>query len=179
MNYIKKWQEILKAEGYGANLNPRYFGLFGKKTLEASVLAMGKTKKPNTENFSYDEFKSNGEEIPIEYWDNIQDVMDKLEIVRKLLGNKPIVVRSGYRSPRYNAAIGGAKGSQHLYGKAADVYIRGFPCYELAKKVYDEKKYLFKGYGLGSNVNVHFDTRNNNAEWWYIYKTWASWERNK
>ena len=34
---------------------------------------------------------------------------------------KPIIVTSGYRSVRLNAAVGGARSSQHVYGQAADI----------------------------------------------------------
>lgn len=34
---------------------------------------------------------------------------------------KPIIVDSGYRCPKLNTAVGGAKTSQHLYGQAADI----------------------------------------------------------
>ena len=43
-----------------------------------------------------------------------------LEPLRKLWG-VPIRVNSGYRSPEVNKAIGGAKGSQHMSGEAADI----------------------------------------------------------
>ena len=42
-----------------------------------------------------------------------------LEPLRLLVG--PLRVNSGYRSAEVNKAIGGAKGSQHLTGEAADV----------------------------------------------------------
>jgi hypothetical protein len=35
----------------------------------------------------------------------------------------PIHVRSGYRCPRLNKAVGGAKTSQHVKGEAADIYV--------------------------------------------------------
>lgn len=35
----------------------------------------------------------------------------------------PIRVTSGYRSVRLNAAVGGAKGSQHVLGQAADLTV--------------------------------------------------------
>lgn len=38
----------------------------------------------------------------------------------------PIRITSGYRSPRLNAAVGGAKSSHHLRGMAAD--ITSVPC---------------------------------------------------
>lgn len=42
-----------------------------------------------------------------------------LEPARLVLG--PLAVSSGYRSAPVNAAVGGAKMSAHLYGRAADV----------------------------------------------------------
>ena len=48
-----------------------------------------------------------------------------LEMVRMLLG-APIVISSGYRSPRVNRAVGGAANSQHLTGQAADFICPGF-----------------------------------------------------
>lgn len=35
--------------------------------------------------------------------------------------NRPIIVNSGYRSPELNAAVKGAKNSQHMAGEAADI----------------------------------------------------------
>ena len=43
-----------------------------------------------------------------------------LELVRKELGNKPILISSGYRSPALNAAVGGRSSSQHILGQAVD-----------------------------------------------------------
>jgi uncharacterized protein YcbK (DUF882 family) len=47
-------------------------------------------------------------------------LVDVLERIRALTGN-PLVITSGYRSPTTNRAVGGAKLSQHLYGRAADI----------------------------------------------------------
>lgn len=35
---------------------------------------------------------------------------------------QPIIVTSGYRCPKLNAAVGGAKASQHMLGQAADIH---------------------------------------------------------
>lgn len=43
-----------------------------------------------------------------------------MELVRKELGNRPILISSGYRSAALNKAVGGAQGSQHLLGQAVD-----------------------------------------------------------
>jgi len=48
------------------------------------------------------------------------DAMDKLQSLRNRLG-KPLIVRSAYRSPRHNRAVGGAKASKHTDGIAFDI----------------------------------------------------------
>ena len=40
-------------------------------------------------------------------------------------GDAPIVINSGYRSEAVNKAVGGAKGSNHLTGCAADIRVAG------------------------------------------------------
>ena len=41
------------------------------------------------------------------------------------LGEVPIIINSGYRSEAVNKAVGGAKGSNHLTGCAADIRVAG------------------------------------------------------
>lgn len=43
-----------------------------------------------------------------------------MEMVRELLGDAPILVSSGYRSPELNMLVNGQHGSQHLLGEACD-----------------------------------------------------------
>lgn len=53
--------------------------------------------------------------------ENIEALVENvLDPAREKLG-APIVVNSGYRCPRHNAAVGGVKNSQHMKGEAADV----------------------------------------------------------
>ena len=47
-------------------------------------------------------------------------IINVLDPLREIYG-RPIRVNSGYRSPLVNAAVGGAKNSDHLYGMAADI----------------------------------------------------------
>lgn len=49
-----------------------------------------------------------------------------LEPFRRHLG-EPLVISSGYRCPRLNAAVGGVANSQHLKGEAADIRIPRVP----------------------------------------------------
>lgn len=45
-----------------------------------------------------------------------------LEPLRQHIG-KPVVISSGYRCPKLNAAVGGVSNSQHMKGEAADLRI--------------------------------------------------------
>ena len=47
-----------------------------------------------------------------------------LDPLREKLG-KPVIVTSGWRPPKLNKAVGGSSTSNHLYGCAADVHIKG------------------------------------------------------
>jgi zinc D-Ala-D-Ala carboxypeptidase len=51
--------------------------------------------------------------------ENLKLLCVYLERVRELLGT-PIIVRSGYRSPKVNAAVGGSAHSAHMQGLACD-----------------------------------------------------------
>ena len=53
-----------------------------------------------------------------------------LEPIRKGLA-RPIRISSGYRSTELNKAIGGAKNSQHIEGKAADITVQGMDTNDL------------------------------------------------
>lgn len=51
------------------------------------------------------------------------EAMDKLQSLRDRLG-KPLIIRSAYRSPEHNRAVGGATRSKHMEGTAFDVALR-------------------------------------------------------
>lgn len=75
-----------------------------------------------------------------------------LEVLRHQAGGRPLRIVSGYRSPSYNASVGGARRSQHLYGRAADVpsgYCR----------VADAIRAGFTGIGVHYGWVVHVDVR--------------------
>ena len=57
---------------------------------------------------------------PAEVLDNMKRLAAGLEEVRAVLGNKPMRINSGYRSPKLNRAVGGARLSAHMAGYAAD-----------------------------------------------------------
>lgn len=57
---------------------------------------------------------------PPEILARLKTTAGQMERVRDLLGARPIVVSSAYRSPAVNRAAGGAKTSAHLEGWAVD-----------------------------------------------------------
>ena len=60
---------------------------------------------------------------------------EMLERIRSTL-DAPVIVTSGYRSPQVNIAVGGATGSDHTQGHAADIVapIFGTP-YDIARRL--------------------------------------------
>ena len=92
-----------------------------------------------------------------------------LQCIREHFG-KPITITSGYRTAAHNAAVGGAKSSQHLLGRAADIRVQGIPVEQLA--AYAETCLPGTG-GIGRYPPragravgwVHVDTRPAKSRW--------------
>lgn len=70
---------------------------------------------------------------------------------------QPLNVTSGYRSPERNAAVGGAKGSQHMHGNAVDIDVSGMSTDERRKLIELAQAQGFTGVGIYDN-SLHFDT---------------------
>ena len=60
--------------------------------------------------------------------------MHALQIARDTV-SKPFVINSAYRSPRYNAKIGGVKNSYHTKGMAFDISLRGHDKHQLVNEL--------------------------------------------
>ena len=56
---------------------------------------------------------------------NLQRLAEFLERVREVLGGKPVMVNSAYRSKAVNDAVGSSDRSQHRLGCAADIRVPG------------------------------------------------------
>jgi zinc D-Ala-D-Ala carboxypeptidase len=65
----------------------------------------------------------------------VEKILDPL---REKLGI-PVVINSGYRSPKVNASVGGARNSQHVKGEAADFIVPGLSVSEVVSKVREMK----------------------------------------
>ena len=76
----------------------------------------------------------------------------------------PVVVTSGYRCPVHNEAVGGVNNSQHIYGRAADIYVPGMSQAALLALVREMtvNEDIYAGYAYAiknSKRAVHVDVR--------------------
>lgn len=92
---------------------------------------------------------------------NLAKTAGNMVAVRLLLGNKPIIVSSGYRSPALNAVVGGSDTSAHTLGFAVDFTCPGFGTpLQIAKYIeqsglqYDQLIHEFNSW-----VHISFDPR--------------------
>lgn len=85
-----------------------------------------------------------------------------LQTIRDHFG-AAVTISSGYRTPQYNTQVGGVAHSQHCYGTAADIMIKG-------QKPTDVAAYARKimpdwgGVGIYS-MFTHVDVRETKADW--------------
>ena len=118
-------------------------------------------------NFSLHEFKcKDGTEVPDEFLCNIRQLCMNLQTLRDHLCH-PIIIISGYRSPEYNKKIGGAKKSQHMLAKAADIVVPNMTSLEVRDTIIQlikEGKMDPGGVGIYPTF-VHYDVRGFNARW--------------
>jgi uncharacterized protein YcbK (DUF882 family) len=82
----------------------------------------------------------------------------KLELLRVKLGNKPIKITSGYRCPKHNKEVGGAKHSQHMNGTAADIEVEGYTPEQVAKAA-KEVGFAYVQTYPGKTKHTHVDVR--------------------
>ena len=117
-----------------------------------------------TKHFAYKEFFSGDIKLghksiepPGKYYYFILVMAESLQIVRDYIGS-PIIITSGYRTPKWNSYVGGVKNSYHTTGRAVDIRVSGMTPYDLA--VYVSKLTEFKGFGICLKKNfLHCDMR--------------------
>ncbi|CAB4241058.1 Peptidase M15A, C-terminal [uncultured Caudovirales phage] len=66
---------------------------------------------------------------------NLYRLADFLEQVKTVLGGKPIMINSAFRSEQVNAAVGSKNTSQHRHGCAADIRVPGMTPDEVVKAI--------------------------------------------
>lgn len=95
--------------------------------------------------------------------DNLKKTAEMLEQVRTLLGNRPILISSGYRCLALNTAIGSQPSSAHVQGQAADFTCPGFGTpYQICKAI--------------ENSNIQFDQLIYEFSSW-VHIAWSNSQR--
>lgn len=104
-------------------------------------------------NFKVSEFKSDSSIVLIN-----SKLPAALQMIRDKIG-KPIIITCAYRTETHNKRVGGVSNSKHLYGMAADIYVKGVDERTLARTINS----LFpKSYAVICYTKkhfVHFDVR--------------------
>lgn len=127
-----------------------------------TIKAYSKAKDGNTKlsaNFRVREFACTDGSDPIFVDSELINVLQK---IRGHFG-KAVTITSAYRTPGKNKAVGGQVYSQHLYGRAADIKVKGVTPNKVA--AYAETLLQGKG-GIGTySTFTHIDTRSTKARW--------------
>ncbi|MGV3459920.1 MAG: YcbK family protein [Flavobacterium sp.] len=121
-----------------------------------------------TPNFTIKEFGcKDGTPVPEEFLANVTELAKNLQVLRDYLSVPVEITGSGYRTPAHNKKVKGAKNSQHLYAKAADINAQGYTPAKLAQMIViliASGKMKQGGIGIYRNF-VHYDIRGTKARW--------------
>lgn len=127
-------------------------GIAGPKTKKAIEMWKTKVGLYGTRNFTIKEFRSpDTNSLPKEGM--CPKLLMGLEFLRWRLGNRPMVINSGYRTKEFNKRVGGISNSNHLKGLAADIVVKGVA----ASEVHKQAVHIFNGVGKYKNF-THVDT---------------------
>lgn len=128
----------------------------------ATVKVYSKSKDGNKKvstNFRVREFACSDGSDPVFISPKLVTILQK---IRTHFG-RAVTITSAYRTSKHNAAVGGTTYSQHLYGMAADIKVKGIAPEKVA--AYAEKLLPNTG-GIGVyDTFVHVDVRSTKARW--------------
>ena len=94
------------------------------------------------------------------------ELVTLLQKIRNHFG-KPVTITSAYRTPSYNAKVGGVRNSYHTQGIAADIVVKGVTPHTVAQYV----EYIIPRsggigeYGKSKGNFTHVDVRANRSRW--------------
>lgn len=120
-----------------------------------------------TTNFDLAEFAcKDGTPVPKNLLSNVELLAANLQVLSDYLGES-IHINSGYRTPAYNAKVGGKPNSYHMKAMAGDLTVKSKTPKQLAaiiEKLIAEKKMKQGGLGIYPGF-VHYDVRGTKARW--------------
>jgi zinc D-Ala-D-Ala carboxypeptidase len=76
-----------------------------------------------------------GKEVTVNAYENLPRLANFLEQIKVLLGGKPIIVNSAFRSEAVNTAVGSKNTSDHRRGCAADIRVPGMTPDEVVRAI--------------------------------------------
>ena len=134
----------------------------GEKPMSVEINAYSKAKngsKKLSGNFKVSEFacKDGSDAVLV-----APRLVMVLQTIRDHFG-AAVTINSGYRTPQYNTKVGGVAHSQHCYGTAADIVVKGQKPADVA--AYARK--IMPGWGgVGSYSSfTHIDVREKKSDW--------------
>lgn len=120
-----------------------------------------------SEHFSREELQCHcGCLVPLDVNTNLQNLAVHLEALRSIVGG-PLHINDAYRCPAENARVGGAKSSQHMQGKAADIDAGDLTVARLGALAAQVPRFNLGGIGLYPTQHfVHVDYRGDGPARW-------------
>lgn len=136
----------------------------GEKTMSVEINAYSKAKdggKKLSGNFKVSEFacKDGSDTVLV-----APRLVMVLQTIRDHFGTA-VTINSGYRTPQYNTKVGGVAHSQHCYGTAADIVVRGKTPAQVAAYA---RQLMPDWGGVGIYAKkgfTHIDVREAKADW--------------
>ena len=165
------YDQSVAAQNKRASYGQNFYNKYAENGNKGSESVMGyKTCKKGvavklSAHFNSTEFDCHGSGCCSQTLINEQ-LIEYLEKIREHFG-KPITITSAYRCPTHNRNVGGATGSRHSKGDAADIVVSGVAPREVAK--YAESIGVL-GIGLyetsADGFFTHIDTRDYKSFWY-------------
>ena len=165
------YDQSVAAQNKRASYGQNFYNKYAENGNKGSESVMGyKTCKKGvavklSAHFNSTEFDCHGRGCCSQTLINEQ-LIEYLEKIREHFG-KPITITSAYRCPTHNRNVGGATGSRHSKGDAADIVVSGVAPREVAK--YAESIGVL-GIGLyetsADGFFTHIDTRDYKSFWY-------------
>lgn len=103
---------------------------------------------------------------PKKMWKQIGPTLKVIDKLSLDIGVPIKEILSVYRSPEYNKAVRGNKGSYHMCNKAVDISFKNKSSWSVAKSTRKLRSNKFFKGGIGTYKRfVHIDTRGKNVDW--------------
>lgn len=171
LKFERPYDQSESAQSKRAQIGETFYAKFASSTCTGGATTMGyitATKGQATKLSAYfdsTEMDCHGSGCCTQTLIN-EKLVTYLNKIREHFG-KPITITSGYRCPTHNRRVGGATGSRHSKGDAADIVVSGVTPREVAK--YAESIGIM-GIGLYETSSdghfVHIDTRDKKSFWY-------------